>query len=58
MVYWLCMDEMKLHILLFAGSAILFAETSQALQSLLNNLGEYCETRGVSNKKITMFEKG
>ena len=56
------LNDMKLFILLFADDAILFAQTPEALQSLLNDLSTYCDTWGLKinrNKtKIMIFERG
>jgi hypothetical protein len=55
-------NELKLYILLFADDTVLFAHTSQALQSMLNDLQNYCDTWGLKvntkKTKIMVFEKG
>jgi hypothetical protein len=54
--------EKKLFIILFADDAVLFGHSPQALQSLLDDLSNYCKTWGLTvntNKtKIMIFEKG
>ena len=40
-------DEFKLFIILFADDAVLFAQTPDALNYLLNNLENYCRTWGL-----------
>ena len=54
-------NELKLFVLLFADDAVLFAHSPQALQTLLNDLYQYCVTWKVkvnTNKtKLMVFEK-
>ena len=56
------LNDMKLFILLFADDAVLFAQTPEALQSLLNDLSPYCDTWDLkinTNKtKNIIFERG
>jgi hypothetical protein len=55
-------NELKLYILLFADDAVLFAHTPQALQSMLNDLQNYCDAWGLKvntkKTKVMIFEKG
>ena len=55
-------NEMKIFLLLFADDAVLFAQTPTALQSMLNDLEQYCNTWGLkinTNKtKVMIFERG
>ena len=54
-------NELKLFLFLFADDAILFANTSEALQSMLNDLYVYCNMwnrrLNTKNTKIIIFEK-
>ena len=56
------LNEMKIFLLLFADDAVLFAQTPAALQSMLNDLEQYCNTWGLkinTNKtKVMIFERG
>ena len=55
-------DELKLHIILFADDQVVFAKSAHALQLLLNDIENYCTTWGIkinTNKtKVMIFEKG
>lgn len=55
-------EQIKIFILLFADDAVIFAETPNALQSMLTDLERYCNTWGLkinTNKtKIMIFERG
>ena len=55
-------NEVKLFMLLFADDAVLFAETPQALQSMLNDLEQYCNEWelkiNINKTKKMIFEKG
>ena len=55
-------NEVKLFMLLFADDAVLFAETPQALQSMLDDLEQYCNEWGlkinINKTKIMIFETG
>lgn len=55
-------DEMKLFLLLFADDQVVFAKSPQALQSILNDIENYCTTWGLKintmKTKAMIFEKG
>ena len=55
-------DEMKIFMILYADDAILFANTPNVLQSMLNDIDTYCTTWGLKintrKTKITIFERG
>lgn len=55
-------NELKLYILLFADDAVLFAHTPHALQSMLDDIQNYCDTWGLKvntkKTKTMIFEKG
>ena len=54
-------DGLKLCMLMFCDDAVVFAETPEALQSLLDDMQHYCNQWGMkinSNKtKINIFER-
>ena len=55
-------EEMTLFILLYADDAVIFAKSAESLQSMLNDIQEYCNTWHLTintNKtKIMVFERG
>jgi hypothetical protein len=55
-------EELQIFILLFADDSVLFAQTPDALQILLNKLEVYCTDWGLKintdKTKIMIFEKG
>lgn len=55
-------DDIQLFMILFADDAALFAETPEALQSMLNDLYSYCQTWNlkvnINKTKIIIFENG
>ena len=40
-------DEIKLFLIMFADDQVVFAKSPQALQSLLRDIGNYCNTWGI-----------
>lgn len=56
------LEEIKIFVLLFADDAALFAHEPEALQSMLNDLSDYCHTWGLkvntSKTKVMIFEAG
>ena len=57
----ICIEPLKLYLLLFADDAVLFSETREGLQNHLNNLENYCRkwnlTVNVDKTKIELFRK-
>ena len=55
-------NELKLFLILFADDQVVFAKSPQALQSMLNDIENYCETWrlkiNTSKTKAMIFEKG
>ena len=55
-------ENLKLFILLFADDAVIFAETTESLQTLLNETQIYCRawnlTLNINKTKIMIFENG
>ena len=55
-------EELTLFILLYADDAVIFAKSAESLQSMLNDIQEYCNTWHLTintNKtKIMVFERG
>ena len=55
-------NELKLFLILFADDQVVFAKSPQSLQSMLNDIENYCETWrlkiNTSKTKIMIFEKG
>ena len=56
------LEELQIFLLLFADDGVLFSQSPQTLQSMLNDVHLYCETWGlrlnVTKTKIMIFEKG
>ena len=56
------LEEIRFFLIMFADDSILFGNTPQALQSLLNDLEQYCQISGLKintgKNKILIFEKG
>lgn len=56
------LNELKLFIILFADDAVIFAQSPNALQLLLDNLEQYCTRWGIkintTKTKVMIFEKG
>ena len=56
------LEELQIFLFMFADDAILFSQTPQAPQSMLNDIQLYCETWGlrlnVNKTKIMSFENG
>ena len=54
-------DDMKLFILMFADDQVLFSSSAASLQSMLNDVQTYCDTRGltvnINKTKVMIFEK-
>ena len=57
-------NELKLFLILFADDQVVFTKSPQSLQSMLNDIENYCETWRLkintctSKTKIMIFEKG
>ena len=55
-------NELKLFLILFADDQVVFAKSPQTLQSMLNDIENYCETWrlkiNTSKTKAMIFEKG
>ena len=55
-------EEMTLFILLYADDAVIFAKSAEPLQSVLNDIQEYSNTRYLTNNtntsKIMLFQRG
>ena len=55
-------EEMTLFILLYADDAVIFAKSAESLQSMLNDIKEYRNTRyltfNTNTSKIMLFERG
>ena len=56
------MNEIKYFLLLYADDQALFATSPNALQSMINDLVNYCDTWGLKintqQTKVMLFEKG
>ena len=51
-------NELKIFLLLFADDTVLFAQSPETLQSMLNDMKRYCHTWGLTierNKTKIMF---
>ena len=55
-------NELKVFLNLFADEQVVFAKSPQTLQSMLNDIENYCETWwlkiNTSKTKVMIFEKG
>lgn len=55
-------EELKLFLILYADDQVLFASSALSLQSMLNNIEQYCNQWGLqintSKTQVLIFEKG
>ena len=56
------LDDVTLFILLYADDAVIFAQSAESLQNMLNDIQLYCDTWhltfNTNQTKIMVFEKG
>ena len=56
------LDQLSIHLLMFADDAVIFSETIEGLQESLNNLKQYCDKWNLSvnidKTEIMVFRKG
>ena len=52
--------ELYIFLVLYADDQVLYATSPESLQSMLHDIGSYCNTRGLKlnvEKKVLIFEK-